>query len=272
MYCSKSSNPALVSVVTPCFNAERYIGETIESVTAQTYINWELLIIDDGSSDKSAEIITEYIKKDPRIHYIYQENSGAAAARTKGMHTAKGKYVAFLDSDDLWHPDKLEKQLSFMRKSGALFSATAYEQIGENGDKNGKVFYPPEKCGYRKMLLLGNPIGNSTVIYDREILGDFTVPDIEKRNDFALWLRILHDCDYCLGMRDVLASYRLRGGSISSNKLGLIKYHWRLYREIERLGFFKSCFYLLALFPSKVFAKTALRFAQRPGVAEKAGC
>ena len=142
--------------------------------------------------------------------------------------------MAFLDSDDLWMPDKLEKQIAFMERTGAKFSATGYGWMDEEGNDLHTVFIPPKKTDYKKMIRLSNPIGNLSVMYDQEALGKFEVPPIKKRNDFALWLKILKKTDYCYGMEEVLCTYRMgRAGSVSSNKLKQAKYHWQLYHEIE---------------------------------------
>lgn len=162
-------------------------------------------------------------------------------ARTEAIRRATGKYVAFLDSDDLWLPDKLEKQIAFMEQTGNPFSCTAYEQIDEQGESLHLLCIPPKKTNYNKMLRLSNPIGNLSVMYDQSLLGKYEVPSIKKRNDFALWLKILHDTPYCAGMPEPLGKYRIRANSVSSNKLGQAKYHWQLYREIERMNLLKAC-------------------------------
>lgn len=231
----------LVSVVMPTYNCGRFIEESVKSVLAQTVTDWELLIVDDCSTDDTHPVLKPYLEKYPNIHYHRMEkNSGPAAARTEAMRRASGKYVAFLDSDDLWTPDKLEKQIAFMEKTGTKFSCTAYRQMDESGRALELVRIPPERTNYDDMLRLSNPIGNSTVMYDQESLGKYQVPHIKKRNDFALWLRILRDTPVCAGMDEELAIYRVRENSVSSNKLSLIKYHWQLYREIEGLPLTKS--------------------------------
>jgi len=236
----------LVSVIMPTFNCGNFIKESVESVINQTIKDWEIQIVDDCSTDNTYEVLKPFLEKYSNIHYYkLPQNSGPAAARTEAMKRASGKYVAFLDSDDLWAPDKLEKQIAFMENTGAMFSCTAYEQIDENGQRLHVVCTPPKKTDYNKMLRLSNPIGNSTVMYYQEELGKFEVPPIKKRNDFALWLKILRKTPYCVGMPDVLMSYRVRKNSVSSNKLSQAKFHWQLYREIENLNFIKSCWAIL---------------------------
>lgn len=234
----------LVSIITPTYNCGSFIAETIETVLAQTYQNWEMIIVDDVSTDNTKEIVMEYIKKDSRIKYKkLDENSGAAVARTTAMQLAEGQYMAFLDSDDLWTSDKLERQLNFMKEHGYAFTCTAYEQIDENSKSLNRVIKTIEKTDYNR-LLLDCPVGNSTVMYDVSKMGKFKVPNIRKRNDDALWLQMLKKEKYIWGMPDALMKYRIRTNSISSNKLKVIKYHWILYREIEHLSLIRSLFHI----------------------------
>ena len=176
-------------------------------------------------------------------YFCLEKNSGAAVARTKAMQLANGEYMAFLDSDDLWVPNKLTSQLAFMKDNGYAFTCTAYEQIDENGELLGKVIKTISKTDYNR-LLLDCPVGNSTVVYSVKQMGKFEVPNIRKRNDDALWLKMLKKEQYIYGMQDVLMQYRIRSGSISNNKLKVIKYHWILYREIEHLGVLRSLFHI----------------------------
>lgn len=234
----------LVSVITPTYNCAKYIGETIEAVQAQTYNNWEMIIVDDCSSDTTQEIVKNYSDVDPRIHYIYREiNSGPAIARTEAMNIANGEYMAFCDSDDLWMPTKLEKQLKYMKEKDYAFTCTAYEQIDEKGNGMDRVIDVVHKCDYKR-LLLDCPVGNSTVMYSVKKMGKFEVPNIRKRNDDALWLQMLKKEPYIYGMSDVLMKYRIRNNSVSSNKFRVIKYHWILYRNIEHLSIPRSMFHI----------------------------
>lgn len=232
----------LVSIIMPTYNCAKFIKKTIESVIAQTYKNWELIIVDDCSSDNTEEIVNKF--KDERIkYYRLEKNSGAAVARTQAMKLAIGNYMAFLDSDDLWKENKLEKQIKFMQENNYNFTCTAYEQIDEQGNKVGKIIKTKKKADYNR-ILLDCPVGNSTVMYNVDNLGKFEVPNIRKRNDDALWLQILKKEKYIYGMNDILMEYRIRSNSISSNKLDLIKYHWQLYREIEHLSVIRSIFHI----------------------------
>ena len=234
----------LVSIITPTYNCARFIAKTIDSVLAQTYQNWEMIIVDDRSQDNTKEIVEGYIKNDARIQYhLLEENSGAAVARTTAMKLAKGSLMAFLDSDDIWMPDKLERQISWMKDNGYAFSCTAYEQIDEEDNSLNRVIKTIKKTDYNR-LLLDCPVGNSSVMYDVEKMGKFEVPNIRKRNDDALWLQMLKKEKYIWGMPDVLMKYRIRKNSISSNKLKVIKYHWILYREIEHLSVLRSAFHV----------------------------
>lgn len=243
----------LVSVITPAYNCAQFIGKTIESVQAQTYDNWEMVIVDDSSTDNTREVVESYSKDDSRVRYIcLKENSGAAVARTESMKAAEGEYMAFLDSDDMWKPEKLDKQLAFMREEGHPFSCTAYEQVDEQGNPLGKVIKTIRRTSYNR-LLLDCPVGNSTVMYSVRAMGKFEVPNIRKRNDDALWLQMLKKEPYIWGMPEILAEYRVREGSISHNKFDLVKYHWKLYREIEHLGVLRSIFHVLIWGFIKVF-------------------
>lgn len=234
----------LVSVIMPTYNCAKFIVETLDSIKAQTYENWEVVIVDDCSKDNTKEIVDAYIAADPRIKYHCLEvNSGAAVARTKAMELAEGEYMAFCDSDDLWMPDKLERQLAFMKENGYAFTCTAYEQINEETQPLNRVIKTVKKTNYNR-LLLDCPVGNSSVMYSVKQMGKFEVPNIRKRNDDALWLQMLKKEKYIYGMPDVLMRYRIRSNSISSNKFSVIKYHWILYREIEHLNVFRSAFHI----------------------------
>lgn len=232
----------LVSIITPTYNSAKYIKETIESVLNQTYSNWEMIIVDDDSKDNTQDVVEQI--KDKRIKYIkLSENSGAAIARNTAMKNASGKYMAFLDSDDIWEKDKLDKQLKFMKENNYNFTCTAYEKIDENGKSLNKIFSPKKRADYNR-ILLDCPVGNSTVMYNVDNLGKFEVPNIRKRNDDALWLQILKKEKFIYGMTDILMKYRVRSNSISSNKFSLIKYHWQLYRDIEHLSVIRSVFHI----------------------------
>lgn len=241
----------LVSIITPTYNCAKFIGATIESVLNQTYQNFEMIIVDDASKDNTEEVVKSF--KDKRIKYIrLSKNSGPAVARNRAMEEARGKYMAFLDSDDLWKREKLEKQINFIKKNKYKIICSDYEQIDEEGNKLNKIIPCKKKVNYNG-ILLSCPVGNSTVFYDVSKLGKFKVPNIRKRNDDALWLQILKKEEYMHGQKEVLMEYRIRQNSVSSNKLSLIKYHWQLYREIEHLSIARSIFHIVVWGFIKVF-------------------
>lgn len=233
-----------VSIITPAYNCEKYIARTIECVISQSYKNWEMIIVDDYSGDNTEKVVLEFCQKDERIKYHkFESNQGTGAARTKAMDLAKGVYIAFLDSDDLWDEHKLAKQIAWMEENDYAITCTSYEHIDENDKPLKKVIRSIPKTDYNR-LLLDCPVGNSSVIYNAEKLGKFIVPNIKRRNDDALWLQMLKKEKYIYGMNEILMQYRVRRDSVSSNKLQLIKYHWILYRDIEHLGFFRSLFHV----------------------------
>lgn len=231
----------LVSVITPMYNAEKYIAQTIESVQAQTYENWEMLIVDDVSCDAGVEIVQGYMVKDPRIKYLkHEKNAGVAQARNTALKAAKGQYVAFLDSDDLWMTNKLEKQIRFMKEKKAVFCYSACEIMDEYGKSTGKVRNVPVKQQY-KDLLKGNAIPCLTVILDRSQIGNVEMPVI-PHEDYAAWLNILKKGITAYGMDEVLAKYRVNNHSLSGNKLQAAKWTWDIYRKQQKLGVMKSCY------------------------------
>lgn len=228
----------LVSVIMPAYNAEKYIAQSIASVVKQGYQNWELLITDDRSNDNTQQIVKQYSNQDSRIKlFVNEKNAGAGVARNNSIKQAKGRYIAFLDSDDLWVPEKLSKQISFMQSNKVPFSYTGYQKF--TGDKKllGKII-PPAETTYNE-LLNSNVIGCLTAIYDYQELGKQYMPTIRKRQDMALWLHILKLTPKAVGMQESLAYYRVDVG-MSSNKVEMLKWQWRLYREVEQLSVIKS--------------------------------
>ena len=228
----------LVSIIMPSYNAEKFIRESINSVLAQTYQNWELLITDDVSKDNTVSIVKQYAKNEPRIQLVEKTNNGGAGvARNDSILRAKGRYIAFLDSDDLWMPEKLSKQISFMQHNNVPFSYTGYQKF--TGDKKllGEII-PPAETTYNE-LLNSNVIGCLTAIYDCQEIGKQFMPTIRKRQDMALWLHILKLTPKAVGIQESLAYYRVDVG-MSSNKIEMLKWQWRLYREVEQLSIIKS--------------------------------
>ena len=218
---------SLVSIITANYNGENFIGDTIESVLSQTYPNWELIIIDDASTDQSMEIIKSYLDKEQRINLLTNTtNRGAAITRNRGIESAKGKYIAFLDGDDIWLSEKLEKQISFMENSvNCFFSTSYYEWIDESGINLNRVIKTKEKLTYSD-LLDKNRIGCLTAIYNQEELGKVYMPLLRKRQDYGLWLELLKRTTFCYTYPEVTALYRVRENSISSNKLEMLKWNW----------------------------------------------
>ena len=234
-----------VSIIMPSYNSEHYISKTIDSILSQTVQDWELIIIDDCSSDNSNKVINSYISKCSQIKLIQLEkNMGPAFSRNRGIKEAQGRYIAFLDSDDVWMKHKLEKQLAFMQEKNAAISFTAYNLIDEKQNllKIG-VFEIPLKVNYSQ-LLKNNVIGCSTVIYDTNKLKKILFPEIKKRQDYALWLLILRKVDYAYGLNEPLTDYTLRENSVSSNRFIAAYYTWKVYKDVEKLSLFKSCYYL----------------------------
>lgn len=222
----------LVSIIMPSYNTGRFIKETIESVLAQSYSAWELIIVDDCSTDDTDEVVAAFLR-DTRIRYIKNDtNSGAAVSRNRALREARGKWIAFLDSDDLWKPEKLEKQILFMRENCYHFSYTNYIEIDKKSKPNGKSVSGPKRITKHGMYNYCW-MGCLTVMYDAEAVGLIQIADIKKNNDYAMWLKVCKKAD-CYLIDEVLAKYRKRSGSISNHGyMKLIKWHYKLYREAD---------------------------------------
>lgn len=231
----------LVSVIMPSYNTGKYIAASIDSVRQQTYQNWELIIVDDCSTDDTDSIVKAI--QDSRIRYLKNNNNlGAAISRNRALREAKGRWIAFLDSDDLWSPDKLKKQIEFMKMNAYSFSYTKYEEIDENGQLTGVKVSGPQRINKTGMYNYCWP-GCLTVMYDVSRVGLIQIENIKKNNDYAMWLKICHKVD-CYLLDEYLAFYRKgRIGSISTQKaLSLIRWHYRLYHDAEHCGLFISAF------------------------------
>lgn len=236
----------LVSIIMPSYNTGNYIAETIASVMAQTYTDWELIIVDDASIDNTAEVVSSIMSSrtcsatteasTQKIRFLQNEkNSGAAVSRNLALREARGKWIAFLDSDDLWAPEKLQKQLDFMVKNGYAFSYTKYEEVDEDGRLTGTVVGGPRRISKTGMYNYCWP-GCLTVMYNREVVGDIQVADIRKNNDYAMWLKVVRKAK-CALLPEKLAFYRKRTGSISRHSyISLVKWHYKLYREAEGMN------------------------------------
>ena len=229
----------LVSIIMPSYNTANYIIDSVRSIQAQTYENWELLIVDDCSTDNTIELLNEYITatKETRIRVLINEkNSGAAVSRNYALREATGRWIAFLDSDDLWTIDKLEKQISFMQLHGYYFSYTNYMEIDQCGIETGKIVSGPNRITKIGMINYCWP-GCLTVMYDRTKVGLIQIKDIKKNNDYAMWLKVSNKAE-CYLLDEVLGKYRRgREGSISSHTYwNLVKWHYRLFNEAENKG------------------------------------
>lgn len=233
----------LISVITPAYNAERFIEDAINSVLRQTYTHWEMIIVDDCSTDRTREIIKLYLRKDTRIKLIeLKNNSGPAVARNVAFEHARGRYLAFLDADDQWMPEKLEKQLNFMQERQIAFSFTKYIKIKENNTETHSVVHIPDYVTY-KQLLKHNVIGCLTVMLDTEMIGEVKMVNMRSRQDYALWLTLCKKGFTAYGLQEVLAKYRIVGNSISHNKLKMARQNWKVYREVKKLSLMKSVWY-----------------------------
>ena len=223
----------LVSIIMPSYNTASFIAESIQSVLAQSYKDWELIIFDDCSPDNTDDVVKPYLS-DERIRYLKNEkNSGAAVSRNRALREAKGKWIAFLDSDDLWMPEKLQKQVIFMEKNGYHFSYTNYAEIDTEGKKNGILVTGPKQITKTGMYNYCWP-GCLTVMYDRDVVGVIQIADIKKNNDYAMWLKVCQKAD-CYLLDEELALYRRgRAGSVSTHSIKtMIGWHYKLYREAE---------------------------------------
>ena len=235
----------LVSIIMPSYNTANYIEASIESVWHQTYENWELIIVDDCSTDTTDEVVRPFLS-DRRIRYLKNEqNSGAAISRNRALREAKGKWVAFLDSDDLWLPEKLEKQVAFMEQNGYHFSYTNYEEINMAGEKTGVRVTGPKRITKTGMYNYCWP-GCLTVMYDAEAVGLIQIADIKKNNDYAMWLKVCRKAN-CYLLDECLAQYRKgRVGSVSTHNITtMIAWHYRLFRVAEEqsaiVGIINTC-------------------------------
>jgi len=226
----------------PCYNAERYIAQSIESVLAQSYTNWELLITDDGSTDNSVEIIKKYCNQDDRISLAASnKNQGTAVARNCSIERSKGRFVAFLDSDDVWKSNKLERQAGYMLEHDVAFTYSSYQLIDAEGKSMNRTIKDAGVIDYKKYLR-NTVIGCGTVVLDRDKTGYFTSPIIKTSQDMALWLSILKKGFKAYPVPGPLLEYRVTAGSATSNKLKAACDVWRVYRRIEKLSMIKSMY------------------------------
>lgn len=233
----------VVSIIVPVYNAENFLEDTIKSIINQTYKNWELILINDCSNDRSKEIASKYVSD--KIKWVEMDiNSGAALTRNKGIEMSSGKYICFIDADDLWEKDKLKKQIKFMQEKKCAFSFTGYEFADSNCIPNGKKVYVPSTITY-KQALKNTTIWTSTVMFDMNKLKkeDIYMPNV-KSEDTATWWKILKKIDCAQGLNEILSYYRRTDGSLSSNKINAIKRIWYLYRKVEKINILHSIYYM----------------------------
>lgn len=236
----------MISIITPMYNGARFIAQTIDSVLAQTYPNWEMIIVDDGSKDNGPAIVQCYAEKYSRIRLIQQPNGGSASARNTALRASRGRYVSFLDADDFWDPQFLEEQLNFIKEKGSAIVFASYRRINAAGEEILKPFIVPEKVDYHG-LLKSCSISCLTAMYDREITDDvfFNEAMGSLRDDFVFWLSILKQGGYAYGNRKILASYRVFASSTTGNKKKVIKPQFLVYYKVEKLGLIRSIYYFI---------------------------
>lgn len=243
----------LVSIVMPTYNCSLFIEDTIISVINQSYKNWELIIVDDCSTDNTHEIVNKYLKNYNIKYIILSNNLGAALARNRGIELAQGRFIAFLDSDDIWYPQKLAIQIKSMIDNNWFFSCTGYDKINEDGKDLGNYISTELVKNYKD--LLKNCPGNSTVIYDASNLGKYYIPDIKRRNDYIMWLMIIKNAKKIYGINSSLGAHRVRHEGISRNKFKLVKYHWLIYRRYEKINLVFSSYLTLYWVTKTIFRK-----------------
>lgn len=233
----------MVSVIMPCYNMENYVADSIASVQRQTYPHWELLIVDDASTDGTVEIVKNLAEQDEKIRFVVKtQHSGIADTRNQCIQMAKGRFLAFLDADDIWHPEKMETQLRFMLDNNVGFTYTTYDWIDEEGHTLNKFINTIGNLDYEKYLR-NTIIGCSTVMVDTSIVGQVVVPSFRTSEDTATWLNILKEGHLAYALDEPLVSYRIRRKSASSNKLKASSDLWKVYRQNEKLPFFKALYY-----------------------------
>ncbi|MGM0634655.1 MAG: glycosyltransferase family 2 protein [Bacteroidota bacterium] len=236
----------LVSVITPTYNAEKFVAETIKSVQEQTHSNWEMLIVDDASSDQTTQLVQEFADADYRIKLIkLNKNSGPAIARNTAITAAKGRYLAFLDADDLWFKFHLTESIEAIKTQNIPFVFASYKRTNERLEDVYSDFIVPQKVTYGD-ILKSNSISCLTAFIDISVLGKKMMPEIKKRQDMGLWLKYLKIIPFAYGIKKPHAIYRIRENSLSRDKKKLLKSQWYFYRKVEKIPFFKSVYYMLS--------------------------
>jgi glycosyltransferase involved in cell wall biosynthesis len=245
----------LVSIITPTYNVEKYIRETLQSVLNQSYQNWEMILADDASNDHTISIIEEFAAKDSRIKvFKLPENRGNGFARNAALEKASGKYIAYLDADDLWFPEKLEKQIQFLKANNLYFTFSFYDSIDEEGNDLNRRVESPNPLTY-KQLFFCNYVGNLTAIYDADYFGKIIMETSQKRQDWRIWLTILKQIKTAKPVSESLAFYRIRKDSVSSSKFKLIKHNFGVYREFHRYNFVVSVLLMIRFLFTQLFVK-----------------
>lgn len=245
----------LVSIITPAFNCQKTIKETYESIKSQSFKSWEWIVVEDHSTDDTFEYVKQMIQGDGRVILLQTpKNSGAAVARNIGIEKASGRYIAFLDSDDLWKKEKLSNQIKYMQEKDYSFTFTNYDLLYPNGEiKQHRIKH--DIVTYKK-LLKSNHIGCLTAVYDSVVLGKVLMPlDCEKREDHGAWLDIVRTGVNAYRLDESLSIYRISSGTVSSNKTKMLKYQYKLYRKHERFNVIKSLWYTLICSVNKLFKK-----------------
>lgn len=235
---------SLVSIITPTYNSEKYIRETVASVQKQSHTNWEMIIVDDFSTDNTATIVKELQKEDQRIKLILsKKNNGPAISRNKGIQKASGKYMTFLDADDIWFTDFIKTSIETIKKTGIHFVFSSYRRSNESLEFVYSDFIVPERVTYTDILKT-NSISCLTAFIDIEVLGKKFMPEVYKRQDMGLWLRYLKEIPFAHGIKEPQAIYRIRQNSLSRKKSDLLKYQWQFYRKVENLSFISSVYFM----------------------------
>lgn len=246
---------SLVSIITPSFNSENFIADTIQSVQNQTYQNWEMIIVDDCSTDKTISIIEQFVINDSRIRFFQLEkNSGAGVARETALSKATGDYISFLDADDLWKPLKLEKQLQFLKDNKSPFTFSFYDCIDEVGNSLNKRVEAPRNLSYRQLFFC-NYVGNLTGIYDRHYFGKIAISSTRKRQDWMVWLTILKKIKKAKPVPESLAFYRIRDNSLSASKVDLLKHNFAVYRTFHDFNYISSLFIMVGFLFTQLIIK-----------------
>lgn len=246
---------ALVSIITPSFNSEKFIAETIQSVQNQSYQNWEMIIVDDSSTDQTVTIVEQLIKNDSRIRlFQLDKNSGAGIAREKALSIANGDYISFLDADDLWKPQKLEKQLQFLKENKVPFTFSFYECIDEKGNALNRIVEAPRNLTYHQLFFC-NYVGNLTGIYEVNFFGKIAISATRKRQDWMVWLTILKKIRKAKPVPESLAFYRIRDNSLSASKVDLLKHNFAVYRNFHGFSYISSLFIMIGFLFTQLLIK-----------------